>query len=133
MPRENEESNKGRKDRSKREENRECRDQVLFSFWHVLKKECTIRRHGTLYKAVRVNESTTVDDDELTPTALPRKNKSTQRLKKELANDARMPNRAVKKSVALNAALRPTMSEQVPHPIAPIIIPANMDDESVPI
>lgn len=44
-----------------------------------------------------------------------------------------MPNKAVKKRVALNAALRPTRSEQDPHPIAPTIMPANMDDESVPM
>ena len=44
-----------------------------------------------------------------------------------------MPNKAVKKRVALNAALRPMRSEQVPHPMAPTIIPANMDDDNVPM
>ena len=75
----------------------------------------------------------TLDDREPTPTALPRQNRSTQRLQKELASEAKMPNKAVKNSVALNAALRPTRSEQVPHPTAPSIIPANMDDDSVPM
>ena len=75
----------------------------------------------------------TWDDDERTPTALPRKKSSMHKLQNELANDARMPNTAVKKRVALKAALRPTRSEQVPHPIAPTIMPANMDDDSVPM
>jgi hypothetical protein len=74
-----------------------------------------------------------LDEGELTPTALPRKNSNMHRLTNEVANDARMPNKAVKKRVALKAALRPTRSEQVPQPIAPSIIPANMDEDSVPM
>ena len=81
----------------------------------------------------RFNDVLTLDEGELTPTALPRKNRSTHRLPNEFANDARMPNKAVKKRVALKAALRPTRSEQVPQPIAPIIIPANMDEDNVPM
>jgi hypothetical protein len=68
---------------------------------------------------------------------------------KEFENEASSPNNAVKNSVALNAALRPRRSEpgfeividsaeqskdiQVPQPIAPNIIPANIDEETVPI
>lgn len=64
-----------------------------------------------------------------------------------------MPNTAVKNSVALNAVLLPMRSEpsvpisprterslmereidaQVPHPTAPIIIPANIAAESTPM
>ena len=47
----------------------------------------------------------------LTPTELPRKNKVTHNMPKELDKEARKPKTAVKKSVALNAVLRPIRSE----------------------
>ena len=47
----------------------------------------------------------------LTPTELPRKNRMAHKLTNELAKDARIPNTAVKKRVALNAVLRPITSE----------------------
>ncbi len=47
----------------------------------------------------------------LTPTELPRKNRIAHKLPNELAKDARIPNTAVKKRVALNAVLRPITSE----------------------
>lgn len=67
------------------------------------------------------------------PTELPRKNKATHNVPKELDKEARKPKMAVKKSVALNAVLRPIISEHVPQPTAPIIIPANMEDETLPM
>jgi hypothetical protein len=67
------------------------------------------------------------------PTALPRKNSRIHNDENDHANDERIPNNAVKKSVALNAVLRPRRSEQVPQPTAPNIMPANMDDERVPM
>ncbi|KAG6828934.1 hypothetical protein H0H87_000315 [Tephrocybe sp. NHM501043] len=85
--------------------------------------------------------------------ALPRKNRTTHRLLKELVKEARRPNMAVKHNVALNAALRPIMSEpsqresvygvrevkvkggyaHVPQPMAPNIIPANIADDTLPM
>lgn len=69
---------------------------------------------------------------------------------KVLARDANTPKRDVKKSVALNAVVRPMRSEpgnevgnlrsmigsgdsHVPHPTAPNIIPANIEEDSVPM
>jgi hypothetical protein len=49
--------------------------------------------------------------DVLTPTAVPKKKRRTQREARELAKDDSNPNRDVKKSVALKAALRPRRSE----------------------
>jgi hypothetical protein len=46
-----------------------------------------------------------------TPTALPRRKSATQRVPKLLAREAKKPKMEVKKSVALNAVLRPRMSE----------------------
>lgn len=66
------------------------------------------------------------------------------------ANEEKMPNTAVRKSVALNAVVRPMRSEpaetccqadhsglsgvysHVPQPTAPNIMPANIDEDSVP-
>ena len=74
-----------------------------------------------------------------------------QRVKNEFEKDAMIPKMAVKKSVALKAVLRPMRSEplyeaelnaefmrikiglHVPQPTAPIIIPANIEDEIAPI
>lgn len=68
----------------------------------------------------------------LTPTELPKKNKETHSQKKFGERPARIPNNAVKNSVALNAVLRPMRSLQVPQPTAPNIIPKNMEKERVP-
>jgi hypothetical protein len=67
------------------------------------------------------------------PTALPRKNRATQSIGNVVANDAAMPKMDVKNRVALNAVLRPIRSEQVPQPTAPIIIPANIEEDKIPM
>lgn len=90
--------------------------------------------------------------DRHTPTALPRKKRAIHNHTNVLATEARMPNKDVKKSVALNAVVRPMRSLpknnqqrqwriynignvhlHVPHPTAPNIIPPNIDDDSRPI
>jgi hypothetical protein len=66
-----------------------------------------------------------------------------------VVNPLRIPNRAVKQRVALNAVVRPIESEpacnfrrghqrnensvQAPQPTAPSIIPANIEEDSQPI
>jgi hypothetical protein len=50
----------------------------------------------------------------LTPTAVPRRKRSTQREGNELANEASSPNTEVNNRVPLNAALRPKRSEPSP-------------------
>ena len=47
----------------------------------------------------------------LTPTAVPRRKRRMQSIAKEFAREATMPNRDVKNSVALKAALLPMRSE----------------------
>ena len=46
-----------------------------------------------------------------TPTELPKKKSAMQRVKNDFVRDARRPKRAVKRRVALKAALRPMRSE----------------------
>jgi hypothetical protein len=67
------------------------------------------------------------------PTELPKKKSEMQRVENEFEKDDRIPKTAVKKRVALKAVLRPMRSEHVPQPIAPSIIPANIEDETAPI
>lgn len=49
--------------------------------------------------------------DQLTPTALPRKNREMHSQMKVCAKEAKTPNRAVRNRVALNAVVRPMRSE----------------------
>jgi hypothetical protein len=56
------------------------------------------------------------------PTALPSKNIQTRRTGKVGAKLAPIPKTAVKKRVTLNGRARPSRSETVPQPTAPIII-----------
>ena len=88
-----------------------------------------------------------------TPTALPNRKRATHRDQNEVVTVAPIPNREVNSNVPLNAMLRPNRSEpmerrtvevstlirhelghlHVPQPIAPIIIPANIEEERAPI
>jgi hypothetical protein len=69
-----------------------------------------------------------------TPTAVPRRKSSTYRdvyVGVRERDEARIPKSAVKNNVVSKAAGAP--SKQVPHPIAPRIVPANMGEETSPM
>lgn len=59
----------------------------------------------------RSQERRSGDERPRTPTALPKKNRAMHNVRKVLAKEAARPKTAVKKSVALKAALRPRRSE----------------------
>jgi hypothetical protein len=95
------------------EENRERSNQVLLSLGHMFQKEGAVGRHGTLRRRQLLLLSAIGSENERTPTELPSRKRMTQSAGRELANDAKRPNTAVKKSVALNAALLPIRSEPI--------------------
>jgi hypothetical protein len=107
-------SDDGGEDGADREKYGECGDEIFFAAGHVFEEEGAIGGKRALHKSVnKKSEWVNREVVKHTPTALPSKKRAMQRRVKVFANDARMPNNAVKKRVALNAILRPRISEPV--------------------